>query len=213
MTPFLALIVVGYGVVFAGGELARSRGVSPELTRKTAHILGGILSALLPWATTQAGAIFIAFFFSGTLWLAYRFGYLRSIHAARSEARGAIFFPLGLGLAALFCWDPPIVFASSALMLGLADGLAGLAGRIMGRHSYSLTGPKTLEGSAAFLITALAILWATTLALDLPITLERGLNVFLVALIVTASEGAAGRGTDNLIISPTTALLIRWLIL
>jgi dolichol kinase len=49
------------------------------------------------------------------------------------------------------------------LSLGIGDALASIIGKRLGRHRWSATTPKTLEGSAAFVVTVVGSAWVLRL--------------------------------------------------
>ncbi|KAK7032860.1 dolichol kinase [Favolaschia claudopus] len=52
---------------------------------------------------------------------------------------------------------------TGVLILGIGDALASIVGKLHGRHAWSPTTPKTLEGSAAFVASVVASAWALRL--------------------------------------------------
>ncbi|KAH9928691.1 uncharacterized protein B0H18DRAFT_1084426 [Fomitopsis serialis] len=48
---------------------------------------------------------------------------------------------------------------TGTLVLGVGDALASIAGKRLGRHRWLATSPKTLEGSAAFVVSIVACAW------------------------------------------------------
>lgn len=121
---------------------------------------------------------------------------------------GAILFPFSLFICAALYWPlDPLIFQGAALVLGLADGLAGLVGQRFGRRSYYLTGHKTIEGSLTFFGVTIIILIALTWPLGPPDQLFWPV-IFFSSLLLTLSEALFSRGWDNL----STPLAAGWLI-
>lgn len=191
-------MLAAYALVFAGAEYLRRRGWSTLLTRKFAHAAGGIVSCALPVFVSKAAAIGLGAGASLFLLATARNKMLRSIHDDGRGSAGAVLFPAGLALSALFFWRADaVVFQWSALLLGLADGAAGAAGGLWGKRNYSVTGNKTAEGSLLFFVASLAVLAAFVYA-------RRGFPqagdaavIIAGALALTAVEGALGKGWDN----------------
>ena len=75
---------------------------------------------------------------------------------------GAVWMCLSAALCAAFFREPVAAAALAMLMVG--DGAAAVVGRRFGRHRYAFSA-KSLEGSVAFILTALLI--ALPLTLDL----------------------------------------------
>lgn len=192
------LIMLGaYAAVFAGAEYLLGRGWSPLLTRKSAHAAGGIVSCALPVFVTQAAAVSIGAGISVFILAAARGRLLRSVHA-EGGVIGAAFFPAGLALSALFFWRAEgNVFQWAALLMALADAAAGAGGGLWGKRKYSVTGPKTVEGSLLFFAVSLATLAAFTYFSRGALTPAGAAAAAAGALAVTAVESALGRGWDN----------------
>ena len=100
---------------------------------------------------------------------------------------GLIYWPLN-----------PLIFQGATLILGLADGLAGLLGQKFGRYAYHITGPKTIEGSLTFfgvtVVILLSLLFWQHILFDNP----RLLLILGGALLLTLTEALFSRGWDNL---------------
>jgi phytol kinase len=139
----------------------------------------------LPYLETVGIAGFLAF---------------RTVHRKDGKPHGELFFPLGIGLAALLT-PPPAAFAVAVLHLSLADGLAALIGLRFGKTTaYKVFGyTKTMVGSLTFLlISALIMLgYAATHS-------SSGANwLMLLAWLPLAAmliENAGFAGTDNLLV-------------
>ncbi len=195
MLSGLLLILAAYAAVFAGAELLLRRGWSPLLARKSAHAAGGLVSCALPALVTQAAAVSIGAGLSLMLAAASRRRALPAVHAGGTAA-GAALFPAGLALSALLFWNSG-VFVWSALLLALADAAAGAGGGLWGRRKYSLTGPKTLEGSAIFFAVALCITLAFVYSGRGGLDAAGAAAAAAGALALTLVESALGRGWDN----------------
>jgi len=197
-TAAVLFVVSAYAAVIAGAEYLRRRGWPALMTRKSAHAAGALVSCALPVFISRTAAISIGGGASLLLWATGRNNMLRGIHDGGRDSAGAVLFPAGLALSALFFWkSDAAVFQWSALLFGLADGVAGAGGEMLGRRNYSLTGPKTLEGS-------LLCLAASVLVLAAFVQVQRGFGgawdvaaVAAGALAVTAVESALGKGWDN----------------
>lgn len=106
------------------------------------------------------------------------------------------------------CFRDMTITRTSALVLGLADGVAEPVGVRWGRHRYrvpSLTGSRPVfrswEGSAAvFLATVLVLVTARDAA---PAAV-----VLLTAAVVTVVEAVSPHGLDNLTISLSVGVVL-----
>jgi phytol kinase len=116
----------------------------------------------------------------------------------------AAVFALSMGHPSRFCIP--------VLTLALADAAAALVGTRHGAHRFGgLAGEKSLEGSAAFFVTAFLCVcvplrlwpeggWAWTLLLSLDL-----------AALLTLVEALSGHGLDNLAVPLAALLLLRTL--
>ena len=212
--PMIAT-AAAYLVLFAIVEtVRRTTGVSAELTRKGAHVGGGVISLALPMLFDSSWPVLgLTFVFVGVLVCAKRAGWLPSIYgvagygvagygaAGHSSARpttGAYLFPVAVAATFVLARGDWLAYAVGVLALTLGDAAAGIVGTRWGRRPFVVWGePRTLEGStAAFAATA-----ASTLGVLLvlgPETGQVGLCALQVGLAVALAEAASPRGLDNL---------------
>jgi phytol kinase len=138
-----------------------------ELYRKTIHFLGVPLPFL---AYMNEKVIFLAlmgviFLYSLSEILRYfgfHFPFLSHVtkQAKRlSEIRGFIVGPISLtvGILLTILFFMPGAYIPAVLIVCISDSISGLVGRRFGRHALGLFN-RTLEGSAAFYISAVLIL-------------------------------------------------------
>lgn len=181
-----------------------------EATRKLFHIMHGIglagLAFILPlyWV-----AAFEAFFLLAILVARYLHKnydkkwkwvhYLGKTYRVGRESYGDILMPIGLIIVAVVAnthWE----FAATVLIIGLADAAAALVGKKWGAStSYTVFGQKkSLLGSAAFFVVALAVLVGYgLLAPDYPGDL---LPLVAIAAFLTGVENIGVYGSDNLLL-------------
>ncbi len=206
----IATIFVG---IFVVAEVLHRRGCVATKTRKFVHIGSGIASCLLPVVVSQPVAIGIGFVFSIFLLWTKRARTLDSIHNVQNNDVGAVLFPLGLIPCAIWFWDNGLVFQSAALILGFSDGFACVFGRRYGKKGYSITGYKTLEGSAVFFLTTMIILLVVTAFSGTAISPGKACFISFGALALTVVEGVLGRGWDNLFIPVAAAIVTRMILI
>jgi len=205
----LIIILLAYFFVFSTAELLYKKGVQPYLTRKIAHIGSGIATALMPFFLSINVAIIMGLLFSVVLLLSKQKKLLNSIYEVDRESSGPLLFALGATLSAVLFWNiDPVIFQGTVLILGFSDGLAGIVGKSLGKRNYSITGPKTLEGSFTFFITTLGILLLFCFFFSQNNTVDYLPWILLSALILTATEGIFSKGWDNLFIVLTSGVLL-----
>ncbi|KAJ7086083.1 hypothetical protein B0H15DRAFT_1023172 [Mycena belliarum] len=82
---------------------------------------------------------------------------------------------------------PPLLQFTGVLVLGIGDALASIVGKRHGRHVWSPTTSKTLEGSAAFTLSVVASAWALRLCgLVAPFSTLRYVLVVALASVLEA---------------------------
>ncbi|NIP80018.1 MAG: hypothetical protein GWM90_12655, partial [Gemmatimonadetes bacterium] len=139
-----------------------------EAARKTIHVALSVVAALvvaetrpLTAATILAAATLIALAAevarraSGAFGGAFRRGLGPMLRPAEAAGRltGATTLSIGYTVAAVALPGTPAL--AGILITGVADALAAVVGRRLGRHRYR--GGKSVEGSAAFAIAVFAL--------------------------------------------------------
>lgn len=180
--------------------LWRTNRIEAETSRKAIHVAVGTFVAFWPlfmsWRTIQlmAVALFIGVF------LSYQLGVFGAIHKVKQKTSGELWYPVGIGLAALLT-SQPWIFTIAILHLALADGLASIIGYRYGLRHYQIgQHTKSLLGSFTFFITssALCLLAYVVLLAELP---GSSLAVFALApFLATAVESVSRNGIDNVLI-------------
>lgn len=221
MTPtplfsiLLILVLCAAGMLGLAG-LQRRLPLDPECCRKLLHMGSGLLALGLPWLFQSAGPVLIlsAASLAGLLAIK-RIPALRRrvgsvVEGVDRKSCGEFYFVLATGLLFLVAGGDPLLFGVPVAILTFADSAAALVGQRCGRHRFRAAGgTKTVEGSAAFFITAFF-----SAQLGLQVFGDRDpvatlLLALLLALLLTLVEAAAGRGTDNFLIPITGYVLLR----
>lgn len=193
--------LAGAALVLAG-LVGRFPGVPREATRKLAHVLCGLTAASFPllfrsaWSVALVAAVFLAVM----AWTRAR-GRLSAIHGVARRSDGALWFPVAIAVVFVQASGRPWLYLAAVLVLTVSDTLAALVGEAYGRHRYRLcAGWKSLEGSAAFLVSAL-------LCVLVPLLLMSGLErtaclvlALYVAVLATLLEALSPAGRDNLLV-------------
>lgn len=198
------LIVTG---ALAGASLAlaglvgRLPGVPREATRKLAHVLCGLTAASFPllfrsaWSVALVAAVFLA----AMAWTRAR-GTLSAIHGVARRSDGALWFPVAIAVVFVQASGRPWLYLAAVLVLTVSDTLAALVGGAYGRHRYRLcAGWKSLEGSVAFLVSALLCVQVPLLLSGLERTACLVLALY-VAVLATLLEALSPAGRDNLLV-------------
>lgn len=192
-----------------GVEIGFRRGLGPETTRQIAHVVGAASVAVLPLFLRLSELVTLALFFTALLsWTRAR-NLLSSVHGIHRVTVGALVFPIGLLLAVVLGWGHPGAIAYAALVLGVADPAAALAGqRLKGIGWPVIGGHKTLAGTLAFALVAVAI----GLFMGVGVGDVRFLAVLGAAAVLASIEGSLGYGLDNVPVPAVASLLgMSWL--
>jgi phytol kinase len=203
------VVALSFVAVCAGVELLarQTRGVSPELVRKLAHMSSAVLASLLPFVLGFGQIALLGVLFAGLMAVSQRLGLFSAIHGVARETYGEVLFPLGISALALVC-PSPAPFAFGVLVLGLGDGLAALVGERFGRRRIPLLRTrKTLWGTGAFLLVCLvlgaAFLTATGASPSYAVAAGAA-----IAVALTPIELFLTRGFDNLALPLVSGVLL-----
>lgn len=199
------VILLLYGGVFIGAELAHSRfRLHPEVTRKIAHVAGGLIALALPyifdsyWTVVILGALFAL-----TLTVTRRRKMIRSVHEVRRSTHGEIYFPAALALTFLACSLTGTFrfYPVAILALTFGDTAAWYVGSRFGSLTYTIFGDtKSWEGTGAIALTTAAIVLGTSLewgSMELANRLALASGAGILAALL---EAFSPKGTDNLTI-------------
>lgn len=190
----VTLATVVLGAVFLFLEfLVRRFGASAEFTRRGAHFAAcgyavGIYSVLEVWVFVVIALTFVVLMIASKV-----LRVLRSIHDTRRITWGEVYLPVGLALTAIVSGADWRAFVVATVILGLADPAAGLTGQLRGAVK------KTHHGTAVFVVVALAVCVAARYGLVLSV---------VTAGALAAVERVCGRGSDNLTVPVTAALML-----
>ena len=219
--PALGMLLVGgsFAALIVGLRALRdARGADAELLRKLLHIGMGVVSLTLPWLfdTSWPVLLLAGAFGAGLLagrssacWRRVAGGILCGI---KRTSVGDLCFPAAVAAVFVLSAGRASYFCIPVLTLTLADAAAALVGTHYGAHRFGRPGrEKSLEGSAAFFLVALACAyvplrlwpeggWAWTLLLSL-----------VLAFLLTVVEAFSGNGLDNLTVPLAAFLLLRTL--
>ena len=186
---------------------ARRYQVSPESSRKLAHLSCGVFAACLPLFMSFLSVIVVAALFVPFMIVSRKIGIFPAVHSVERSTLGEIYFPLGVGLvAALFPARVP--YAYGVLVMGISDALASLAGRGWGMREYSvLRAHKTYLGSAVFFVSTLGLTVAALAVSGLfsPASVAAAVGL---AGALTVVEGILAGGIDNALLPVAGAALL-----
>jgi dolichol kinase len=200
------------------GARAAEHTYTAEIVRKGIHLVSlsiPVVYAFIPKATalwilvplTAAAVLFdvARHYFRPARELSHSvFGWIMRTHekdTRRKRLTGASYVLLSASLCVFFF--PKVVFLTAFSILIISDSAAALVGRRFGRRPF-LT--KSLEGSAAFLLSALVVVAVAPKVASIPAEYLIG---GAAAVVGTVVEGAAVGLDDNLSI-PISVGLTMW---
>lgn len=207
----LTLAIVGIVLVLLTAELLwRRKAISGETGRKFVHIVAGSFIAFWPYFLSWPQIEILA---AGGLVLTIIARWTGLFHVGFDVKRrglGEVFFPVGVGFAALIS-NSPLVFTIAILHLSLADGFAAIVGLRYGmRRKYKVWSYlKTVVGTLTFwFISSLIVLAATFSSQQLP---HWPLWPVLIWLPVAATlvENVAISGLDNVAVPLLVIVVLR----
>jgi phytol kinase len=186
------------GIVVAGTPLvvveicSRRLHLAPEIARKLVHAGSGVAAAGLAIFLDLPAITGIAIDFLVVMLILRQWKVWHSLYRTGRRSWGEVCFPVGVALTSLLA-PTRLAYAAAILVMGLADTAAALVGSAIGRHQLPWSADKTYEGSAAFIVTALAI-GLTFVAFGVG-------NIWLAvsaALFAALAESLTPYGFDNL---------------
>lgn len=208
MVPaFLAVLFLG-AILVVSEILWKKIKVHPELARKFVHITCGTFIAFLPFWVSYRWIMILAVAFIAVN-IANRYTtFFHAIRAVRRKSWGDVLFGVGVFAVAAFQPDPWL-FTIALLQVSLADGLAAVTGVTYGAKRgkyYLFTQPKSLIGSATFLVVSAIILVAGMFASSYFVDpLQLWPALVMLPLLLVCIENLAVFGFDNIAL-PLAAL-------
>lgn len=192
--------------------------VPAEYTRKVTHVGTGLLTLLFPVYLQELWQMFaICGVFLVLLLLSMKFNLLKSVNNIERKSLGSLLYPIIVVI--VFCFyhymqqhettfAPKLYFYAPILIMAISDPVAAIVGRQYGK------GPgKTYMGSAAFLLSAIAVssvllIVFSTGATDMNSML---LHTLAISLAAMAAERWSNGGWDNFTI-PLAVSAYLWMI-
>jgi phytol kinase len=200
-------------ILLVGSEvLWRKKILRGENARKFVHIIVGTFIAFWPYFMSWREIQLMSLALLVVVVLSWNMNVFHAVHEVKRRTMGELFFPIGIGLAALLT-TTPIIFTAAILHLSLADGFAALMGKRYGLLQQYKIGnyTKTLVGTITFWIISTLII-ATTLILGVA-----DINWALLPLIIwlplmaTVVENFAVMGLDNVLVPLLIIVVLNYL--
>lgn len=196
--------ISGIASILVFAEFLNSRKVfkQTELARKFVHVLSAGFIATWPFFMSFSVIQLLSVLLFGVVLLSRVHSIFGTVHNVDRQTYGEFLFPISVFLCAALS-STEWIFAAAMLHLGLADGLAAIAGSNGNGHfKYTVFGQKkSLIGTSVFyvvsvIVTGGVVLWADPASfgpMALPI-------VVWLPITATLIENFSVWGTDNLFV-------------
>lgn len=196
------LFVVGPLILLRIIEVLKRREyISINLSRRLSHMGSGIINIAASIFLPYTILIMINVFFVVLFVTARKSGFFSAIQTANRKTYGDVYFPLGVILAAVVLLPENVTaFQYGVAIMGFSDALAGFVGERWGQKKIPIfNNTKTVIGALTFYVSSLiiTIIFAPQI---LP-------ALFIVPLILTATEFFLVYGLDNLALPIVAGLL------
>ncbi len=200
----------GYGLVGLTGLVVTGEGIRKylgwpgETTRQMIHVGTGFVAALAPFAiASPLPVILIGLSFALFNFVAIRQEWLKGMHATERKTYGTVYYPIAFAILAWMFWgESRWIFATSMLVMAIADPVAAIVGRLARRPRYfNWWGDrKSLQGSTAMALTSSLVIY---LLGGWSGVLDKGGTMLLTMAIIggvlaAVGEGLSNKGSDNL---------------
>lgn len=193
--------IISFVLLSAVEILKRKSKISNNLSRRLAHIGAGVINIAAPLFVSYLAIIIVNAAFAGLLLMGRNTNHFSSVQTTTRQTYGDIYFPLGIIIVAIILLPENIsAFQYGVAIMGISDALAGLIGERLGKKKISIfNNPKTLVGALTFYISSLVITFVFVPQL-IPF-------IFILPLILTATEFVFVYGLDNLVLPIVSGLL------
>jgi len=209
-SDIVAFALTGIGglvILFACEYFIRRNKLKGEKARKLVHITIAIYASTWAFYLKPQVIVLISLILIVSVVFAQKKRILKSMKSVGRVTYGEIWYPIGIGVSALL-FHNPYIYMIAILHMGLADGLAAVVGKGMGKNArkYKIAGTtKSIAGSLVFFATSFIIYFGFwEIFADQSALYASAILISLVsissALLVTITEVIAPKGSDNIIV-------------
>lgn len=191
--------ITGLAIIVLAELLRTKKLISNEASRKTMHIIHGLVVASWAFIANYSFIIVAESLFLLVVLLARRFNIMKPLRSINRKSWGEMFFPLGVIVIALIA-PSKWVFLAAMLHLGIADALAALVGRRFQKGKYYVFGQtKTIVGTGVFYaISLMIIFWLVHFNHTGYVAPNALFSLLFIPLVATLAENYSVYGSDNL---------------
>lgn len=187
--------------------ITRRCGASPEVARKSVHVVMGLACMTFPWVFDHPEPVWMLTAMASMPLVALRMvpglreGIGSALHGVKRLSYGEVLFVPAVAAVFHLSAGDLFLYCIPVAILTISDAAGALGGSRWGRHRYgSGEGFKSMEGSVAFLLTAIAcVLFPLWFGGRTGFWQALWISLILGQLAMMA-EGMADRGFDNLVI-------------
>ena len=204
------VLLISILIFVLGSELILQFGwLSPNSNRRLVHMTIGLLITLSPLIfSTYHQPSTLAFIFIILNIFAFNNKIFKGIHSQGRITYGTIYFPIAYFILTIGFWQYTELIIISLSLLALSDPLAAIIGENT-THGVEFTAwkdKKTVQGTAAFFISAILLIWMITNYLFAYSNTYLLFFTLFTATGATLAEICSHRGSDNLSI-PIVSIL------
>ncbi|WP_200269282.1 diacylglycerol/polyprenol kinase family protein [Luteolibacter pohnpeiensis] len=182
-------------------------GASPEVARKSVHVMMGLLCAAFPWIFDGPVPVWVLAAMATVpltvlrLVPKWKAGIGAALHGVGRPSYGEVLFAPSVALVFQLAAGRALLHVIPIGILTIADAAGALAGTKWGKRRYGCgDGWKTIEGSLVFLVAAFFCVSMPLIILGGYYWLNATWIALILAILAMMAEGLADRGFDNLII-------------
>lgn len=204
---YILLFSILFLLIFVANEFIYKKfQINSEYTRKSVHILSGLLTMFLPIVFENHFPVFIlSLEFVLLLVFSIKFNFFKSINEVKRKTWGSFLFPVSVYLCFYLSiyYNDKGLFYIPMLILSLSDPIAAIFGKLFNGKSKK----KTFSGSLAFLVSSFIISFVLlNMFYELTFSFLMFLSI-LISIFSTLIEKISYKGLDNLTI-PVIILIV-----
>lgn len=211
MLDILISLIAIFIVLVISELLWRRHKLSDELTRKIVHISVAVFVAFWPFYMTYHEIQLLALAFLIVILLSRQMHIFKGILHVKRKTFGDLFFPLSILILAII-QPQDLVFMIALLNIGLADGLAALVGKRVGKKDqYKVNGQiKSVAGTLTFIVVSYLILLSVKILKGSELTTLTWFNLLILPPILAFIENISVYGADDLTVPLALLVVLKW---
>jgi len=211
------LYLIGIALLLVFNELAYRRlKLKGEITRKFAHFSTALATIPFPYIfLSHWHVLVLAVIFAVVLFLTRSKKQLNSIHDIERKSMGSFLLPIAVYVVFYISFEMgnKLIYILPMIILAVCDPIAAILGMSGWKGNGNISffrwkSRKTYFGSAAFLVTCFVISVIALYYYRQSFDLKTFWLALLIAIVGTLSELICWRGSDNLTIPVSVAIVL-----